>query len=1325
MSTSTISSTITRPNPLEDQAPIRLWMQVIPKTDVPESDRAEDIVHELREGGFDPDVSRAIVFAGTRKNTEDLARAIDAAATSDDGWNGRVQWFHAGMTADERAAAYGNYKKGDTVLLCATKAFGMGMDLPNIHYVFHHQPPFSLEDYLQEIGRAGREKSAREEAGFSPDRPIRCVLYAQEDDFSTIAGRLQNSGLNWKGGLPRIQRLLHDYAARLGYYEADSDTAIPVPTNLLARSETFRDEYNPSTLQRTALHWLGDGRLNRTRQEYYVPAHLELKNEDPEPERATTAPMEALCEYVEEVRRRTDPERDRILVNTGVLFNRLDVNTSAGLFAHLRAAQEADHIHVFRTLALRLKPGRVEVIEKAASKRSMLPPRIEIGLQMAKAILTSLSYDRFETRRAEWFTDEVASIGREALTPSNWTWIRDEEDREAFRQDAIEDVQQWSRARAVLHLVRTAPGVQFQNNLDGGEETFEFRLDSQRTGPSQLEAYIERQQDLTRRLLALIYRKRISEDPIDLIPTLNELGLESKKDIEAFEQALAFLSRMGFIRSNGGLLPMAIETYLESKAPIETQDTKSEDYRVYEQFQQSERLKELRLRALQVLASLDDRRDQNEFIAEYLDSQGAEDVFALLESTLSETESNPNLLSRLREEALEDKVEKLTDEQQDVYEAPLDESIVVSAGPGSGKTHTLLLRLARLIHEENVRPRRILVLAYNRAVVTEIKTRLQDLFRNLGYSDLAHRLHVHTFHSLIRRVLGDEVDPEDLRKGEQTDGESWVETFNQYVQEQPGRIGMHLSPDTIRYIFVDEFQDITGPRYRMLQWIAGESSQVTVIGDPDQSIYGYQRANNNKPWSAQPIFDGHTEYFDAASYQITDNFRSLPAIVGHAETFIQRNEQRESRPSLQPKRSCPEEWTLADRYVEVNEHRRHAWVQQLESLVREEGPNEKPPQEIAVLFRTNPEVGRAYRLIQEHLGVFLRREKVPVVIQGANRNWPKIREVAFCLDQLKSRVDREEDPVLSHDAPVWEAVIRPESGFPENWDDHTLRLVQCLVERFRVGQTAAFPVRDLISHLENVLRPSNDQLYKLSQVQDRDERDSTAKTRIVLSTLHKVKGMEYDTVLMPASLADLPAFSDGDSEDVDEQIEEERRVYYVGMTRARNRLIRYEWEREKHLKSGEQFELGEARRNRLGVALSADAFAGHVMISKCANEGFLRQECGFRSGQEYLRYMRDEVEPGDALTCVRENGRWYARHNGTRIAELSRAARRLQNHFGGRGDMEVSGIAVTDVVRYTYEDSKAYDEENDSNYTNQWSKIFKQLGYTYLVDFAGFAQGQR
>ncbi len=1302
-------------------------MRVIPKTDVPESERADDIAHELREGDFDPEVSRAIVFAGTRKNTEELARALDDRATSGDGWKGRVQWFHAGMTSDERGAAYNNYKDGDTVILCATKAFGMGMDLPNIHYVFHHQPPFSLEDYLQEIGRAGRDENDREEAGFGEDRPIRCILYAGEDDFSGIAGRLQDSGLNWKDDLPGVQDLLHKYAHRLGYQKTDSKTAIPVPTNLVARSEEFRDEYDPSTLQRMALHWLGRERLGRIRQEYYVPAHLELENKDPERERAATAPIETLCEHVEEVRQRTDDERDRILINTGVLFSRLDAHSSAGLFEHLQAAQEAEHIHVFRTLALRLKPERFEVIEKGVVQQSMLPPRIEIGLQLAEKILTSLSYDRFEPLNPEWFTDETQTVGYDALTPSDWTWIQDKEEREAFRTDAIKDVQQWSRARAVLHLARTAPGVQFQNNLEGQRETFEFRLDSRQTGADQLSSYIERQRDLIRRLLALIYRKRINKDPIDLIPTLDALGLEGKEDIEAFENALSFLSRMGFIRSNGGLLPMAIETYLESDAPIETRNPGSEDYQVYEAFQQSERLKELRLRALQVLASLDGRQLQNEFISEYLDSRGPEEVFSLLESTLSRTEANSALLSRLREKALTEKVEMLTDEQRDVYEAPLDESIVVSAGPGSGKTHTLLLRLARLIHEENVSPRRILVLAYNRAVVTEIKTRLRALFRDLGYSDLARWLRVHTFHSLIRSVLGDEVDPDDLRQNGQADGETWVETFNRYARKQPGRVGMHLSPDTIRYIFVDEFQDITGPRYRMLKWIADGSSQVTVIGDPDQSIYGYQRSKNDDPWSAQSIFDDHTENFEAKPYQITDNFRSLPKITEHAEAFIQRNERRKSRPSLQPKRSCPEDWALANQYVEVNEHERHAWVYQLKDLVRENGPEGKPAREVAVLFRTNPEVGRAYRLVQEHLGDFLRREQIPVVIQGAKRNWPKIREVAFCLEQLRTKIDRDGEEVrVPFDAHVWDTTIRPNDGFPKNWDHHTLRLVQCLIERFKGEQADSFSLPDLVDHLEKVLRPSNDQLYKLLQMEGREESDSP--TRIVLSTLHKVKGMEYDTVVIPASLADLPAFSNGDAEDLEEQIEEERRVYYVGMTRARNRLIRYEWKREMHLKAGERFELGSKRRNQLGVALSADAFDVHVKISKCANEPFLRREGGFRSGRAYLRYMRDEIEPGDSLTCVRDDGRWYVRHNGTRIAELAwgsndpKAARKLQNHFGGREDMEASGIAVTDVVRYTYEDSIEYDEEEGSDFTKQWSECFEELGYTYLVDFAGFAR---
>ncbi|MCP6280360.1 UvrD-helicase domain-containing protein, partial [Klebsiella pneumoniae] len=66
------------------------------------------------------------------------------------------------------------------------------------------------------------------------------------------------------------------------------------------------------------------------------------------------------------------------------------------------------------------------------------------------------------------------------------------------------------------------------------------------------------------------------------------------------------------------------------------------------------------------------------------------------------------------------------------------------AGPGSGKTHVLTLRCARLIYTEHVSPNKILVLAYNRAVVTELRNRLNHLFTRLGMSRTANRINVHT-----------------------------------------------------------------------------------------------------------------------------------------------------------------------------------------------------------------------------------------------------------------------------------------------------------------------------------------------------------------------------------------------------------------------------------------------------------------------------------------------------------------------------------------------------------------------------------------------------
>lgn len=1322
MSTSTTSSTITRPNPRADEDPIHSWMRVVPKP-IPESKRPGDITEELRERGFDPSQSRAIIFTVSRNDTEDLARELNHEATSQDSWKGRVRWYHAGMTADERSATYEGFRSGDTAILCATKAFGMGMDIPNIHYVFHLQPPYSLEDYIQQIGRAGRDESVREEAGFGKERPIRCVLYAETEDFETLHGRLKASRLSW-GQVSRIQDVLHEYAARLDHHEPDPDSAIPVPTDLVARHEAFEDVYDASTMQKTGFHWLE--RLERIRQEYYVPAHLELANRDPETDRATTEEMQALCQHVETVRRDTAGDKERILVNTGHLFNLFDINTSAALFEHLRTAQEAGHVRVFRTLSVQCTKKHANVIRKATEGKGRLPPRLALAFQLAQSIVAGLSHDRFFQLDSEWFTSEARTSGREVLSPSEWEWLDDEESREEYRSDVVSDLQQGSRARAILFLVRRGPDVQFRSTLEGDGEVFEMRIKSKEGDRRQQEQYLSRIRDLTKHLLALVYEKNTVDSQIDLMSTLDKLDLEGERDINEFEQTLLFLERIGFLKISGGLLPIAIETYLRSKEPIDASDQESKDFAVREQFQKAGRLKELRLFALRVLASLEEEARQNTFIKQYLQSEGPGEVLSLLDETLDDTEAAPDLLSALREEALQEEVDRLSEEQEAVYASPLNQSTLVSAGPGSGKTHTLLLRLARLIHEENVSPGKILVLAYNRAVVTEVKSRLRQLFETLGYRDLSRRLRVFTFHGLIRYVLGDEVDPDDLGEGE---GDPWADTFIEYIEKRPGRIGMHLSPETIQYIFVDEFQDITEERYRILCWIAGDSSHVTAIGDPDQSIYGYERAANGQARSAQPFFERFEDDFGAEKYRITDNFRSLPDIIERADDFIQLNDRRASRPSLDPQRACPDDWERAGQYVECNEHDRRApWLHRLKRLLNQEGPQGALPRDVAVLFRSNAEVYRGYQLVHEHLDEFLQEKGIPVVVQGATRNWLSAREIAYCLDQLSAKVEEEgEDAVFLPDESVWDWLVSSTGGdFPEAWDDYTLRLVRCVVERFEMEQTDEFQVVDLVGHIEGTFQRDKGQIYKLLQIHEAETREGKERTpNLVLSNLHKVKGLEYDTVVMPASFQPLPfSTGNGGGSDLNERIEEERRAYFVGMTRARNQLIRYEWAREEHLRKGERFKLKEEYRNSLGVSIEADAFAGHIKISKCADEGFLRREGGFRNGEEYLKYMRNEIEPGDPLTLVRERSSWYVQHGGHRIAELaSKVSGKLERQASGNtGHLEAEGITVSDIVRYTHEDSLEYDQENNTNYTDYWSEVFKDVGYTYLVNFAGFAK---
>ena len=133
--------------------------------------------------------------------------------------------------------------------------------------------------------------------------------------------------------------------------------------------------------------------------------------------------------------------------------------------------------------------------------------------------------------------------------------------------------------------------------------------------------------------------------------------------------------------------------------------------------------------------------NRKEYIDRYFHCEEANDLERLLEDTVGDVddevlENNPmlrDLLSQVRRERFSEEMNALNENQLDICRAPFDRTLLVNAGPGSGKTHVLMMRCAHLIHVQRIDPSAILVLAFNRAVVYEIRDRIRTLFRALGY----------------------------------------------------------------------------------------------------------------------------------------------------------------------------------------------------------------------------------------------------------------------------------------------------------------------------------------------------------------------------------------------------------------------------------------------------------------------------------------------------------------------------------------------------------------------------------------------------------------
>ncbi len=1286
---------------------------------VPRAERtewvADYLVDAIFNSEFNPQLSRAIVFVTARNRAEEVARGLQQLFEKRN-LRLAVEAFHAELSGEVRKERYEQFREGSLCVLVATKAFGLGMDIPNIHLVVHYDPPTSLEDYIQEIGRAGRDPKARLQAGFDGSRRVPCILLWDADDLGRSRDRLRRQLVSWHD-VTRVFEAIKEYAKEVGHIFAtagqQSDKPLYVPTNLLAA------ERNGALKLDMGMYWLE--RAERIKVYYMVPGLFYIKRLVDKPKDVDKRIL-ALMDLI--ARRERGDEAVPLLIYE--LLCELDIEDIPDLVDFLSQVEKKGYIEVVHKIHVRTTGKWLSEVEGALQGKLDIP-RLRTAMNILQGIVQEAAACQDGLLRLS--RDEIESLKKElaikSLGENNKGWA--------------EDV---AKRACILRMLTQAPGVSVRTSVEEGKLYYSIAVLGKKGG-AESSQFTQWLYETSASFLREVYVA--NSGTYSLTKILASLGLINQgklwgyNSLELLALVIQWLRGLGYVHADSNLIPFATEILLKDTRDLDPSDLRSLDYQVQQKLIESNRFRELSMFVLFTIAEIGEEQTVRDLVRSYFE---VEDSATLMDLLLTRLPDTSDLVRALRADALREEMERLNEEQRQVVTAPVNCSLIVYAGPGSGKTHTLLLRLAYLVHEEQITPSQILVLAYNNAVVTEIRHRLRELFRRLGYASYINGLSVYTFHGFVRALVGRQMNSLSEREREELldnccylqvtqsadynklirrrrgtvnpDGtrrlpvSMYIAYFN-YLCEQ-GRAPLELS--NYRYILVDEFQDITEERYRMLRHISNASNKyLTVIGDDDQSIYGYEREREidaglldsqkgrAKVVGASWWFARFKKEYQANHIVLKSNYRSLPLILVTALDWISRNSShvKQYKQDMRAERTVSEQWDIRDRYCEIIEDTQVDWKDIVRSLLSEKNTQGTKYREIALLFRYHAQAYRAYQILREDdlLGGMLR-------LHDRSPHFTNIREVHLVLQRWEQRASEPIDEIKP-----FEDIQEVAQECRLSMDADNLSLLNMLAKEFFLTAPPRSTYSDLIQAVQDFEHSGN--ISKLMQAYWDKVSGQERETRIILTTFHQAKGLEFDAVVVAPveKLMRNNGSQDEDSQEEDTNNPEElRRIVYVGLTRARDRLIWIRGDIEKQLLAGKL--AAQPMEEPLVTFKWSDPST--IFLSYCASD-----QLAAKSGSTAVSlqdYIRQEVHRYDPLKLVPLNDQLYLQHGDTNF--VARVAGNWRDRILNLRRYK-SHLYVSDVFW------KEYDENEDIE-RDYVSESIKNCGGYYYVSVFGYVE---
>lgn len=1317
----------------EDYNPIRQHIGIsFALTEHEDEARIGEIVQFIEDKQIDFSLSCMIVFCRTHRQCEETADALSELALRSSPGSilnkciDKIGFYHAGLDADLRNDVYEQFKRKEGVdplyILCATKAFGMGMDIPNVHYIVHYSPPSVLEDYLQEVGRAGRDEKQYKLAFEDGKEKIPALCLTSKEDFRKLKELLVKSQMSWSN-LTDAKDKIVEYIKRFQTIEQTKKEPIVVPFSVWVKNA---EDFNDTTASRLAFHWLDH--IGYIKQRYLSQACLDITVND-NGGRSSSLKRNPVYLYLE---KNAQIKGQRSLVSMNEMRNSLRMSMSK-IMNQIILCMEGGLLDLNETMNCKLVPRRFcEATFMVKHDRNDFA--LHIVFDGLRNLLSDCKQGKVrmidQNEREHIYKHLMDDVIYDDIYDDNgvkympWKAEFDNPPRlavtkyDTFRKNILKRM-----GSQMFTLLNYLPMVSYKvENLED-DIICQIKLKN-----DEWPNYLEQLERDCRTMIKYVVEK---PEEFCWARVIIDLGW-SKKGYRYFEDLLSILYHLAYVE-HSPLVQSGIEILATESTESEIPEGLSEESNMFayrKEFDDNEKIKKVRLSCMDIFTSVDEK-EQGTFIQRYFQSKDYEDYLSLAGDYVPD---GSDIMSELTEEALKAEEAKLenNEDQKCIYEQPTNKNVNVLAGPGAGKTHVLTLRCARLIYKEYVDPSHLLVLAYNRAVVVELRNRLNNLFTKLGMSRIAHQLNVYTFHALAKKCLGKKLD------GIST--EMWEYEFFNYLSKNVKDFKARFP--NIEYVLVDEFQDITTVRLDSLLRIHHifRNAKFFTIGDINQSIYGFDRVpkdNFGRKVMLQP--EQYAEVLDPRPYykkldseihpeqlSMFTNYRSYQKILDKASEFIQEGDMPVSSQSIM-------KYEPTEPYVEEYDSikdKGHVWFNDIIKVVNWAKSQNVDAEEIhdndvlkkmrhidtiAVFFRTNNEVYRGYSKIKTSLP-----KDVRIRIQGESLGefWRE-REIYYLVDTLNRYANQKIDMRNNKTANGIKEFLKKKMHDSPSWDSYTLDIAYTLVLNYMDSIRSDYDShtwKDLADYIIDIAsRDDAGQVYKIYENYRKQRILQETPLTVVLTTMHKVKGLEFDVVITTPSFAGLPLrphreYEKGENPNVDDlaDMNEERRLMFVAYTRAKKRLIIYKAERERAL-------------SQSSIYLAPDYPALRYTEPKPGlDKYYLSYTAQSRIFENVNSYVLNQIKKDDPVHIVRDQyGNYFIVHNGHYIGRLSsRSTIRYRAEEDGK--TLLNDFFVSNVFVWTYEDTLASDRANNTDFAARWSPEAKQQGYINIVQIAGF-----